>query len=85
MKAILIGVSKKAKRVNTWPDVYVDKYTVDDQEFIKVFVTEYELKHKHFNLGGILIGNEAYRIVEKTFADKRPKYAICKVVKEAVN
>ena len=85
MRAILIGVSSKAKRVNTWPDVYVDQYTVDDQEFIKVFVTEYELKHKHFNLEGILIGNEAYRIVEKTFADKRPKYAICKVVKEAVN
>ena len=37
MRAILIGVSSKAKRVNTWSDVYVDQYTVDDQEFIKVF------------------------------------------------
>lgn len=85
MRAILIGVSSKAKRVNTWNDVYVDQYTVDDQEFIKVFVTEYELKHKHFNLEGILIGDEAYKILEKTFESKRPKYAICKVEKETLS
>lgn len=85
MRATLIGVSSKAKRVNTWNDVYVDQYTVDGQEFIKVFVTEYELKHKHFNLEGILIGDEAYKILEKTFESKRPKYAICKVEKEALN
>lgn len=85
MRAILVGVSSKAKRVNTWNDVYVDQYTVDGQEFIKVFVTEYELKHKHFNLEGILIGDEAYKILEKTFESKRPKYAICKVEKEALN
>ena len=85
MRAILVGVSSKAKRVNTWNDVYVDQYTADDQEFIKVFVTEYELKHKHFNLDRILIGNESYKILEKTFETKRPKYAICKVEKEALN
>ena len=71
MRAILVGVSSKAKRVNTWNDVYVDQYNVDNQEFIKVFVTEYELKHKHFNLDRILIGNESYKILEKTFETKR--------------
>ena len=44
MRAILIGVSSKAKRVNTWSDVYVDQYTVDDQEFIKVFLTKHDLQ-----------------------------------------
>ena len=85
MRAILIGVSSKAKRVNTWNDVYVDQYTVDGQEFIKVFVTGYEPKPQHFNLEGIIIGDEAYKILEKTFESKRPKYAICKVEKEALN
>ena len=85
MRSILIGVSSKAKRVNTWSDVYVDQYTVDDQEFIKVFLTKHDLENKRFNLDRILIGNESYKILEKTFETKRPKYAICKVEKEALN
>ena len=70
MRAILIGVSSKAKRVNTWNDVYVDQYTVDDQDFIKVFVTKHELEHKHFNLDRILIANESYKVLEKIFEEK---------------
>lgn len=73
---------QKTETHNSWDDVYVDQYTVGDEEFIKVFVTKHDLDHKHFNLNGIVIGDVTYRILEKTFEEKRPKYAICKVVKE---
>ena len=54
-------------------------------EYIKVFVTRHDLENRHFNLAGIDFDGESYRIVEKTFEEKRPKYAICKVVKEAAS
>ena len=82
MKATLTSASRKLKHNNSWDDVYVDQYTVGNEEFIKVFVTKRELEHKHFNLNGIVIGDVKYRILEKTFEEKRPKYVICKVVKE---
>lgn len=82
MKATLIGVSKKAKRKNTWNHVYVDQYVEKGEEYIKVFVTRHDLENRHFNLAGIDVDGETYRIVEKIFEEKRPKYAICKVVKE---
>ena len=85
MKAILIGVSKKAKRKNTWNNVYVDQHVEYGEEYIKVFVTRHDLENRHFNLAGIDFDGESYRIVEKTFEEKRPKYAICKVVKEAAS
>lgn len=77
MKAKLIGISSKIKHINTWENVYVDPYTIDGQDFIKVFVTQYDLKHKHFNLHGgfILLGDETYRIEDVWFEEKRPKYA----------
>ena len=37
MKATLIGVCKKAKRKNTWNDVYVDQYVENGEEYIKVY------------------------------------------------
>ena len=82
MKATLTSASRKLKHNNSWDDVYVDQYTVGNEEFIKVFVTKRDLEHKHFNLNGIVIGDFKYRILEKTFEEKRPKYVICKVVKE---
>ena len=82
MKATLTIASRKLKHNNSWDDVYVDQYTVGNEEFIKVFVTKRDLEHKHFNLNGIVIGDVKYRILEKTFEEKRPKYVICKVVKE---
>ena len=82
MQATLTSTSRKLKHTNSWDDVYVDQYTVGDEEFIKVFVTKHDLDHKHFNLNGIVIGDVTYRILEKTFEEKRPKYVICKVVKE---
>ena len=82
MKATLTSASRKLKHNNSWDDVYVDQSTVGNEEFIKVFVTKRDLEHKHFNLNGIVIGDVKYRILEKTFEEKRPKYAICKVVKE---
>ena len=82
MKATLTSASRKLKHNNSWDDVYVDQYTVGNEEFIKVFVTKRDLEHKHFNLNGIVIGDVKYRILEKTFEEKRPKYAIYKVVKE---
>ena len=48
-------------------------------------MTKHDLENKRFNLDRILIGNESYKILEKTFETKRPKYAICKVEKEALN
>ena len=85
MKATLTSTSRKLKHTNSWDDVYVDQYTVGDEEFIKVFVTKHDLDHKHFNLNGIVIGDVTYRILEKTFEEKRPKYAVCKVVKESAS
>ena len=82
MKATLTSASRKLKHNNSWDDVYVDQYTVGNEEFIKVFVTKRDLEHKHFNLNGLVIGDVKYRILEKTFEEKRPKYVICKVVKE---
>lgn len=66
MKATLIGVSKKAKRKNTWNDVYVDQYVENGEEYIKVFVTKHDLENRHFNLAGIDVDGETYRIVEKS-------------------
>ena len=85
MKATLIGVSKKAKRKNTWNNVHVDQYVENGEEYIKVFVTRYDLENRHFNLAGIDFDGESYRIIEKTFEEKRPKYAVCKVVKESAS
>lgn len=59
--------------------------TLNGEEYIKVFVTRHDLENRHFNLAGIDFDGESYRIVEKTFEEKRPKYAICKVVKEAAS
>ena len=66
MKATLIGVSKKAKRKNTWNDVYVDQYVENGEEYIKVFVTKHDLENRYFNLAGIDVDGETYRIVEKS-------------------
>ena len=75
MKATLIGLSKKAKRKNTWNNVYVDQYVENGEEYIKVFVTRHDLENRHFNLAGIDFDGESYRIVEKTFEEtKRSAY-----------
>ena len=37
LKANLIGFSKKAKRKNTWNNVYVDQYVENGEEYIKVY------------------------------------------------
>ena len=66
MKATLIGVCKKAKRKNTWNDVYVDQYVENGEEYIKVFVTKHDLENRYFNLAGIDVDGETYRIVEKS-------------------
>ena len=34
MKATLTSTSRKLKHTNSWDDVYVDQYTVGDEEFI---------------------------------------------------
>ena len=71
MKATLIGVCKKAKRKNTWNDVYVDQYVENGEEYIKVFVTRYDLENRHFNLAGIDFDGESYRIIEKSVQNMR--------------
>ena len=78
MKATLIGVSKKAKRKNTWNNVYVAQYVENGEEYIKVFVTRYDLENRHFNLAGIDFDGESYRIIEKTFEEKRPNMRYAK-------
>lgn len=72
MKATLTSTSRKLKHTNSWDDVYVDQYTVGDEEFIKVFVTKHDLDHKHFNLNGIVIGDVTYRILRKPLKKSVP-------------
>ena len=78
-------LQQKSQTKETWNNVYVDQYVENGEEYIKVFVTRHDLENRHFNLAGIDFDGESYRIVEKTFEEKRPKYAICKVVKEAAS
>ena len=86
-KAKLIGFSPKIKRMKPWKEpVDVDKYQSDEQQFIKVYLTNHDMEHDHFIIdnGFIALGDEVYQIVDVTYDLKRPKYANCLVSKIAV-
>ena len=84
-KVNVIGLSPKINRPNIWSDVDADKYTVDENEFIKVYLTNHDLQHRNFTINGgmIVLGDDVYAIQDVIFDQKRPKYANCLVTKVA--
>lgn len=80
-KVKLVGVSPKRKSSNVLDGVDADYYQQDSQEFIKLYLTRHDIQHRNFylNNGAIVLGDKVFRILEVSFLDKRPKYAICRV------